>query len=379
MRFLHTADWHLGRLLHKKHLTEDQSDVLDQFVAAAQTYEPDAIIVAGDIYDRAVPPSDAVDVLDETLSRLVIDADLPVIMIAGNHDSPDRLDFGSSILQRQGLHVLCHPRTDPIVLEDAHGPVYIAGLPYTQPAYAREAFESDAPIQSHEDVVTAQLDHLRPQIPDDARSIAVAHIFAQRGTIGDSERTLVGGAEHVPTELFDGFDYVALGHLHRPQRINSDRIRYAGSPMKYSFSEHAHEKSFYVVDMDAHGTCTIETVPFTPPRDLRCIEGDFHEVLAQGHDDPNADDYLKITLTNRGPVTDAMTRLREVYPNCLQIEFPRVEIDDEDDLVPPSENASPTDVFREFYSYATGRSFDEDDASILEEALERVDANRRNA
>ena len=379
MRVLHTADWHLGRLLHSQHLTEDQAAVLNQFVDAAQTYEPDAIIVAGDIYDRAVPPSKAVEVLDQVLSRLVVDAGLPVFMIAGNHDSPDRLDFGSTILERQGLHVLCHPRTDPVVLRDAHGPVYIAGLPYAQPAYARQAFDSDTSIRSHEDVVSAQLDHLRPQIPENARSIAVAHIFAHRGTIGDSERTLVGGAEQVPTELFDGFNYVALGHLHQRQRVSEDHIRYAGSPMKYSFSEHRHTKSFYVVDMDAEGACTVEPVRFTPPRDLRCIEGDFHEILDRGTRDPDADDYLKITLTNRGPVTDAMARLREVYPNCLQIEFPRVEIDADDDLVPPSDDDSPTDIFREFYRYATGTHLDDEDHPILDTALERIDANRRNA
>lgn len=379
MRFLHTADWHLGRLLHKQHLTADQAHVLDQFVEAAHAYEPDAVIVAGDIYDRAVPPSDAVEVLDRTLSRLVVDAGLPVVMIAGNHDSPDRLDFGSSILERQGLHVLCSPRTHPVVLEDAHGPVYIAGLPYAQPAEARQVFDIDAPIRSHEAVVSAQLDHLRPQIPADARSIAVAHIFAQRGTVGESERTLVGGAETVPTELFNGFDYVALGHLHQRQQAGGAHIRYAGSPMKYSFSEHNHTKSFFVVDMDAEGACSVEAVPFEPPRDLRCIEGAFHEVLDQGANDSSPNDYVQITLTNRGPVTDAMTRLREVYPNCLQVRFPEVELDADDDLVPPKETDTPADVFREFYRYATGTQFDADDESLLETALERVESNRRNA
>lgn len=379
MRFLHTADWHLGRLLHKQHLTADQAHVLDQFVEAAHTYEPDAVIVAGDIYDRAVPPSDAVEVLDRTLSRLVVDAGLPVIMIAGNHDSPDRLDFGSSILERQGLHVLCNPRTNPIVLEDAHGPVYIAGLPYAQPAEARQVFDTEAPIRSHEAVVSAQLDHLRPQIPTDARSIAVAHIFAQRGTVGESERTLVGGAETVPTTLFDGFDYVTLGHLHKRQQAGGAHIRYAGSPMKYSFSEHNHTKSFFVVDMDAEGTCTVKAVPFEPRRDLRCIEGSFREVLNQGANAPHADDYVQITLTNRGPVTDAMARLREVYPNCLHVTFPKVDLDADDDLVPPKETDTPADIFREFYRYATGSRLDEDDAALLQTALDRVESNRRNA
>jgi exonuclease SbcD len=379
MRFLHTADWHLGRLLHKHHLTKDQAHVLDQFVEAAHTYAPDAVIVAGDIYDRAVPPSDAVEVLDRTLSRLVVDAELPVILIAGNHDSPDRLDFGSSILERQGLHVLCNPRTDPIVLEDTDGPIYVAGLPYAQPAQARQVFDTDDPIRSHEAVVSAQLDHVRSQIPAEARSIAVAHIFAQRGTVGDSERTLVGGAETVPTTLFEGFDYVALGHLHQRQEAGAPHIRYAGSPMKYSFSEHNHTKSFYVVDMDADGTCTVEAVPFEPPHDLRCIEGAFHDVINRGATDPNANDYLQITLTNRGPVTDAMTRLREVYPNCLHVAFPHVKLDADDDLMPPADTDTPADVFRTFYRYATGTALAQDDEPLLETALERVESNRRNA
>lgn len=377
MRFLHTADWHLGRLLHKEHLTEDQDHVLQQFVEAAQTYDPDAVIVAGDIYDRAVPPSNAVDVLDRTLSRLVVEAGLPVVLIAGNHDSPDRLDFGSSILEKQGLHVLCKPRTDPIVLTDEHGPVYVAGFPYAQPAEARQVFTSAPPIRSHEAVVSAQMDHLRPQIPADARSIAVAHIFAQNGTVGDSERTLVGGAETVPVELFDGFDYVALGHLHRRQQVGGGHIRYAGSPLKYSFSEHNHPKSFFVVDMDATGACSVEAVPFEPRRDLRRIEGSFQEVLEQGAHDPDADDYVQVTLTNRGPITDAMARLREVYPNCLHVAFPEVDLDADDDLVPPQETDTPADVFDTFYQYATGTALD--DADLIDDALERVEARRRNA
>lgn len=325
MRLLHTADWHLGRIFHGRSLLEDQAAVLDEFVRLVRDQRPDAVLVAGDIYDRSVPPADAVRLLDDVLTRLVADLRTPVFLIAGNHDGPDRLAFGSRLMAGVGLRVDAVPLADPgaTVLADAHGEVEIFGLPYAEPALMRNVLGSDDGPDDHAGVLAAQMDAVRRAHDPRRRLVVMAHAFVAGGLESESERPLVvGTAASVPATVFDGAHYVALGHLHRPQRVGSEAIRYAGSLMKYSFSEAAHTKGATLVELDATGAVRAESLPLRPPRDLRIIEGELAALLAAAADDRGRDDYLLARLADRGPVLDAMPRLREVYPNMLAIERP---------------------------------------------------------
>ncbi len=322
MRLIHTADWHLGRIFHGVHLTENQAHALDKLVEIVRDARPHAVIVAGDVYDRAVPPQDAVSLLDDVLYRLVSHVGATVVLIAGNHDSPERLNFGAKLLEKSRLFVygVFSPDCRPVVLRDEHGPVHIYPLPFAEPAVVRER-TGRTELDSHEKAMAEVLRRVRERHPAGARSVLVAHAAVLGGKASDSERPLsIGGADTVPPGIFDGFHYVALGHLHRPQHTGDEHIRYAGSLLKYSFSEAGQEKSVTLVDMDADGKCAIEEIPISPRRNVRCIRGTLEEILNGARSDPDKDDYIMATLLDREPVFNAMGRLREVYPNTLHVE-----------------------------------------------------------
>ena len=388
MRFLHTADWHLGKLLHGVHLTNDQRGLLDQLCDLVDAHAPDAVLMAGDVYDRSVPPADAVQVLDDTLSRLVVDLDTPVVLIAGNHDSPDRLEFGARILRDRGLHVFSALQPEPgrVTFRDDHGPVHVVGLPYAEPPTARHVFD-DKSIRTHDDVLKAQANAAQAHLPDGDRSVAVAHVFAQGGTLADSERTLaVGGAETVHTARFEGFDYVALGHLHRRQTVgDAGHIRYAGSLMKYSFNEVEHSKSACLVEMDAAGDVSVERLPLVPERDLRTITCAFADITSDNDaldDNGNPNDYLWVTLEDDGPVRDAMSRIRDVYPNALHVEQPyrQEEASALESLAQEVKSGTLDDVFAQFFTHVLDRdALTDAQQSVLTDALDRLRHNERNA
>jgi exonuclease SbcD len=314
-------------LMHGVHLTEDQSHVLDQLAELIREARVDALVVSGDIYDRAVPPPDAVKVLDEFLARVVVDLNVPVILIAGNHDSPLRLEFGSRMFAGQGLHVAGSVGSDigGILLGDKHGPVRFYALPYAEPANVREYFSEEAALD-HDAALRMLVQRVRQAHPADERAVLLTHVFAAGGTETESERPLsVGGAGQVDSSCLHGFDYVALGHLHRPQTAGEAHIRYAGSLLKYSFSEADHRKSVTLVDMDETGRCFIETIPLSPLRDVRRIQGYLKDILKADAPDVCKDDYVMVTLLDTGAILDVMGKLRQVYSNVLHVERPRVE------------------------------------------------------
>ncbi len=321
MRFIHTADWHLGRLFHGRSLTEDQAYVLDQLVALVEDARPDAVLIAGDVYDRAVPPPEAVSLLDETLSRIVLGAGVPVVMIAGNHDSADRLGFGARLLAGRGLTI-----AGPVTAEVVRVPFEARGvravvhaLPYAEPAAVRDALGAEFP--DHDAALAAMLAAVRAAQPAGARSVVLAHAFVAGGEVSESERPLsVGGSGAVSAAHFAGFDYVALGHLHRPQRVGADHVQYAGSLLKYSLSEVGHDKSVTLVELPAAGPARVERIALAPRRDLRAIRGELAALIAAGAADPRTDDYVFVSLTDRGALLEPMARLREVYPNALGCE-----------------------------------------------------------
>lgn len=326
MRILHTADWHLGRLFHGVHLTDDQAHALDGLVDLVRDVRPDAVVIAGDVYDRSVPPDDAVGLLNTTLDRLVRGERVPVVMIAGNHDSASRLSFAAALLERQKLHIagVLNGETALVHLRDDHGPVCIAAIPYADPVLTRAALGDDA-IHDHEAAMRALVSRARRALPRAARALLVAHAFVAGGLTSESERPLsVGGAGSVPATVFEGFDYVALGHLHRPQTVAGDAVRYAGSLLKYSFAEHDHAKSVAVVELGARPgeAPRVELVTLPVRRDVRVVEGALRDVLAAGRDDPAAGDYICARLLDKGALLSPMAQLREVYPNALHIERP---------------------------------------------------------
>jgi DNA repair protein SbcD/Mre11 len=380
MKLIHTADWHLGRILFGLHLTADQDHVLNQFVDIVRETAPDAVIVAGDIYDRAVPPIDAVQLLNRVLSAIVDDLGVPMILIAGNHDSPERLAFGSALLKKKNLFISGPVETDPepVILEDGHGPVAICPIPYAEPSRVRESL-GDKTIVDHETALASQLARARSRLPEGCRSVAVAHAFVTGGEKTESERPLmIGGSGHVDASIFEGFHYTVLGHLHRPQSTVGGKVRYSGSLLKYSFSEAGHSKSVDLVEIDRLGEATVKPISLTPRRDLRCISGLLDDLLAGGGEDPGSEDYLMVTIEDRGPRIDAMGKLRTVYPNVLHIVRDRAAEDDEPTLSAGERlDRSTEELFGAFFEEVTGNTLTEAEREEFFSALASVRAEEK--
>jgi len=371
VRFLHTADWHLGRIFHNVHLTDDQAFVLDQFVALARETKPDAIVVAGDVYDRAVPPPEAVSLLDEVLSRLALDCRVPVIVIAGNHDSPERLGFGERLLAAQRLHVVGQVAADmrPVTVADGNGPVYFCPLPYAEPAVVRERLAVEA--AGHEEAMAALVARATAQVPAGARKVAVAHAFVAGGMGSEAERPLaVGALPTVDAAVFAGFSYAALGHLHQAQQVGGEGVRYAGSLLKYSFSEAGHRKSVAVVELDGAGRARVEEVALRPRRDVRRVEGFLADVLAAGERDDGAEDYIAVTLKDSGAIFDAMGKLRKVYPNVLHVERAETATVTAGGARVDHRRQSEAELFAAFFAQATGQGLTPPEAKAVAGLLE---------
>jgi DNA repair protein SbcD/Mre11 len=393
MRLIHTADWHLGRLFHNQHLTADQAYVLEQLVELAAEVRPAAVLIAGDLYDRAVPPPEAVDLFDHVLTELVDRLRIPVIAIAGNHDSAVRVGFAAALLRERGLHLVGElPQADsPIVLHDEHGPVRVCALPFTDAAVARDFYGGE--IHDQQAVAAAGVARALGAAAADERRVLVAHAFVAGGLESESERPVsVGGAQQVPAAVFDGFDYVALGHLHRPQRCGSDAVRYAGSLLKYSFAEHAQDKSVCVVDIGAPGSAAgeagsagraavaVEEVALSPLRDVRRLEGTLAELLERGASDPRRDDYVLASLLDRGALLDPIGRLRVAYPNTLSIERPLYEATGAGGSHRPRPGSTgDLELFGAFFQYATGDELSEAERTELAAVIDALDRRRRES
>jgi exonuclease SbcD len=320
MRLLHTADWHLGRALCGQPFHAEQEWLLTgAFLDILRDTKPDAVLVAGDVYDRALPPADAVELLDEVLQRVIRGLGIPVVMIAGNHDDERRLAFGSRLLRESGLFICDSAMGEAFAFEDSHGPVSILAAGYGTPALLASLFGPEAGITTHDGGFAAVAAHLRGLAPAGARSIVVAHAFIQGGLTSDSERMLqVGGTGAVSAMHLAGFHYTALGHLHRRQSMAEGRIAYSGSPLAYSFAEAGGTKSVTLVELDAAGNVTTEDFPLTPRHALRTLRGTLEEVLTAA-EGPGREDWLQVTLTDR-PL-GAKSLLQERYPSVLELRF----------------------------------------------------------
>ena len=323
VRILHTSDWHLGRSFHRVDMLVHQAAFVDHLVDVVRTDAVDAVVVSGDVYDRALPSVDTVALLDDAIARLR-DAGAVVLLTSGNHDSAVRLGFASRVLEQAGVHVRTRlaDLARPVLLHDEHGSVLLYGLPYLEPVLAAD--DLACAQRNHVSVLSAAMDRVRhdlAQRPTGTRSLVAAHAFVVGGQVSDSERDIsVGGVGSVPAEVFSGVDYVALGHLHGRQRI-SETVRYSGSPLPYSFSEHRHTKGSWLVDLDASGVRGIEAIAAPVPRPLALLRGRLDDLLRDPAHAPAERAWCQVTLTDPVRPREAMVRLRERFPHALVLSF----------------------------------------------------------
>lgn len=373
MRFLHLSDLHLGKRVHGFSMIEDQAHVLHQIEEIAKSVTPDAVLIAGDLYDKGVPPTEAVGLLDGFLTRL-LSLKIPVLVTSGNHDSPERLSFAGDILDASGLYIagVLQSKVKRVRLMDAWGPVEFYLLPFVKAAKAA-ALHPQADIENCDDAVRAML----ADIPREAgvRRVLLAHqLVAAPGEQVercDSETLQLGGTDAVLADAFDAFDYVALGHLHRAQRVGRDGIRYAGSPLKYSFSEARGAKSITLVEMDEN--CVhAKLLPLSPLREMRELRGRLDDLLkaAQGE----SDDYVRAVLTDQEPLYDAIGRLRRVYPNVMSLEFEREAALEGQKALHQVDvrSRTPMELFEDFYLHQAGMELDDTARAVVQEAVRRA-------
>lgn len=357
MRLLHTADWHLGKTLKGVSLLDDQKFIIDQiFDDIIDKQQIDAVIIAGDIYDRAVPPIDAVDLFNDTLNRFA-EKNLPTLIISGNHDSATRLNFGSKLFADKKIFIASKD-DEPLIVPLNDGEIYFALIPFAEP-----------------DALAEMITSAREQIPAGKRSVAVAHAFLTGGVESESERKFVGGSANVDAQIFNGFDYVALGHLHRPQKISAENIRYAGSPLKYSFDEATHQKSVTIVELNEQGFVNAEKFLLKPLHDVRVVKGTLAELKKNFN---STEDYIHAQLTERE--INVQDKLAYVFPNLLSVEFileKNFKSDNKTSTV--QSKGSTLDYFAEFFEKQTGESLSDDYRAAMSEILSNLAGNEREA
>ncbi|MFF9168259.1 MULTISPECIES: exonuclease SbcCD subunit D [unclassified Streptomyces] len=383
MRLLHTSDWHLGRALHRVNMLGAQAEFVGHLVTTVREHGVDAVVVSGDVYDRAVPPLAAVELFDDALHRLA-DLGVPTVMISGNHDSARRLGVGAGLIDRAGIHLRTDPAgcATPVVLRDAYGDVAFYGLPYLEPALVKDTFGVDK--AGHEAVLAAAMDRVRADLATRApgtRSVVLAHAFVTGGQGSDSERDItVGGVAAVPAAVFDGVDYVALGHLHGCQTI-TERVRYSGSPLAYSFSEADHRKSMWLVDLGEDGTLTAERVDCPVPRPLARLRGTLEELLADPALARYEESWVEATLTDAVRPADPMARLSERFPHTLSLVFDPERAPDDPQVTYARRLAGRSDqqIAEDFVAHVRGAGPDPDEQAVLREAFDaaRADATAR--
>ena len=320
MKFFHLSDLHLGRRIYEFSLIEDQKFILEEILCLAEQERPDAVVIAGDIYDRAVPSAEAVELFDGFLCALS-ERHIPVLAISGNHDSPERIAFGASLMTPSGVYLspVYNGSVEVVTLSDVFGEVRFYLLPFIKPANVRR-FYPDAAIESYTDAIRCAVEHMDVDMA--ARNVLITHQFVTGGVRSDSEDITVGGTDNVDAAVFDGFDYVALGHLHSAQKIGRETLRYSGTPLKYSFSERNQEKSVTVVELGAKGSVSVSVLPLTPRRDMREIRGTYAELtLRDDYAGTNTGDYIHSILTDENDIPNALARLRSIYPNLMKLDY----------------------------------------------------------
>ena len=381
MKILHLSDLHIGKIVLEQSMLDDQKYMLNQIIEKIQEEKIELVLISGDIYDRGVPPSDAVTVLNNFLKVLIKDLHLKVCIIAGNHDSKERLNFGSEIFKSDGLYIssIYNGNIDKVELEDEYGKLNIYMLPYIKPIEVRQFFEEDVDVSSYHNAVKEVI--LKENINEKERNIILSHQFVTAGGIepekSESETLYLGGTENVDVSCYDKFDYVALGHIHGPQRIGKDTARYAGTILKYSFSEVHQNKSLTVIDFKEKENLKIDLIPFKPLRDMRVIKGPIEELTKEeNYSKTNREDYIRAIITNEEQVYDAIGQLRKIYPNVLRldIENSKAKIDSETKLsdLDNIKKKDEVELFNEFYKYQNNQDLNEVQLEIIKNVIKEV-------
>ena len=373
MKIVHLSDLHLGKRVNEFSMLEDQAYILAEILNVIDRVRPQAVIVAGDVYDKPVPSAEAVELFDDFLWKLAR-RKVRVFIISGNHDSPERIAFASRLIDHSGIHLspVYSGRVTPVVLEDEYGPVNFYMLPFVKPAHVRRYFEN-AEINSCTDALRTAVDAMG--MDKTRRNVLVTHQFVTGATRSESEDVSVGGADNVDASVFDGIDYVALGHIHGPQSIGEPRIRYCGTPLKSSFSEATHIKSVTVATLREKGDLSVETVPLTPRRDMREIRGFYNDLVTRANYEGTAtDDYLHIVLTDEEDIPDVISRLRVIYPNLMKIDYDnrRTRAGNRIDGADAPENRTPLELLSEFYELQNGQPMSEEQTRYAQELIERI-------
>ena len=373
MKFIHLSDLHLGKRVNEYSMLEDQKYILTKVIHIIDEENPDGVLIAGDIYDKSVPGAEAVQLFDDFLYRLS-ERKLQVFVISGNHDSPERLAFGGRLMDRSGAHL--SPVYDGTVscvdLEDAYGKVHVYMLPFLKPSHVRR-FYPEENIETYTEAVRTALLNM-PAEPAE-RNVLLTHQFVTGAERSESEELSVGGSDHVDASVFQGFDYVALGHIHGPQNAGTDHIRYCGTPLKYSFSEAGHQKSVTIVELGEKGSLSVRTAPLKPRHDLRKIRGTYMELTARSfYEGAPVDDYLHVTLTDEEDVPDAAGRLRVIYPNLMKLDYDNertrahIQITDAE----AADRKTPLELFMEFYEKQNGQPMKKEQKEFSMELIRKI-------
>lgn len=373
MKFAHLSDLHLGKHLNQYSLLEDQEYILNQIITIIREQSVEAVLISGDIYDRPVPPGEAVSLFDDFLAELAADK-LPVCIISGNHDSPERIAFASRLIAASGVYLapVYQGEIQPVRLTDQYGPVNFYMLPFIKPVHIRHFFPEEE-AGTYTDAIRSAIAHMNVDWKE--RNILLAHQFVTGASRSDSEDISVGGLDNVDADVFDGFDYVALGHLHRAQNVGHGKIRYCGTPLKYSFSEVKDEKSVTIVNVEEKGTISMNTIPIVPFRDMVCLEGEFREVMdASFYENVDTDAYIRMTLTDEMEVLDAFSRLRAVYPNLMRMDYKKRSRNLESGMGEMETAASllPSELFERFYQEMNHQPMNEEQMEYMQEKIQKI-------
>lgn len=380
MKILHLADLHFGKILQEQFLIEDQEYILKEIINIIKEKEIKALLISGDIYDRSVPPTEAVNLLDNFLKILIKDLKIKVFIISGNHDSKDRLGFGNKIFEDEGLYIESkyNGRLKKVRLEDEYGPLNIYMLPFIKPVEVKKFFEDD--LENNYDLAINKIIE-KEEIDKSERNIIMVHQFVTAGNVKpertESEVLSLGGIENVDVSNFKSFDYVAIGHVHRPQKIGRDTARYAGTILKYSFSEINHNKSIPIIDIKEKGNITINLLPLKPLRDMREIKGPIEELIKEeNYKEGNLEDYIKAIITNEEPVYDAIGKIKKIYPNTLKLEIQNsktINSNTEQNInLEEVKKKSELELFSDFYKLQNNLDLNEKQKEIVKNIISEV-------
>lgn len=377
MKFLHISDLHIGKRVNEFSMTEDQKYILNQILRIAEQERAEAVLIAGDVYDKSMPSAEAVQIFDWFLTGLA-DLGKTVIVVSGNHDSPERIAFGGELMRGRGVYVSPVYRGEAleVALRDEYGDISVHLLPFLKPATLRHALEGrqeeeeNGLPESYQEALEIAVK--RMEIDVKKRNILVAHQFVTGAGRCDSEEVSVGGLDNVDASVFDDFDYVALGHIHSPQSVGRETVRYCGTPLKYSFSEAEQEKSVTVLEMGEKGDVVLSTVPLVPLRDMRKIRGSYGEVMSRSfYQDTNTEDYVQITLTDEEDIPDGLQKLRTVYPNLMQVAYDnsRTRQDRTVEAAEQAERKSELELFGEFFELQNNQPMSAEQAAYMEKLI----------